>query len=216
MAIDQKPPMPIFGAKKPQPLLDLEKIFNEERIDLKALMDSRKLTKEINKTLAPYTGEFGDAQKKHLLKRTMVGYASRHLKDLEGLTMEQAVDKIMTFHELGEPVNNYYNELSQEAYKEKYGNDDVGPQEPFVSEAYIGRLENNNFSDFQGQERKDAIYSWMHHSMYAQPTSICWKLFIFLFNLTPSLSSSSSRLNLALTLPRLGLFHLFQFLLVQS
>jgi hypothetical protein len=191
MAIDQKPPLPNFGPKNPQQPLDLEKIFNEERIDLKALMDSRKLTKEINKTLAPYTGEFGDAQKKHLLKRTMVGYASRHLKDLEGLTMEQAVDKIMTFHELGEPVNNYYNELSQEAYKEKYGNDDVGPQEPFVSEAYIGRLENNNFSDFQGQERKEAIYSWMHHSMYAQPTSICWKLFIFLFNLTPTLDFHS-------------------------
>ena len=76
MAIDQKPPLPNFGPKNPQPPLDLEKIFNEERIDLKALMDSRKLTKEINKTLAPYTGEFGDAQKKHLLKRTMVGYAS--------------------------------------------------------------------------------------------------------------------------------------------
>ena len=42
----------------------------------------------------------------------MVGYASRHLKDLEGLTMEQAVDKIMTPHEIGEPVNNYYFELS--------------------------------------------------------------------------------------------------------
>ena len=40
MAIDQKPPMPNFGPKNPQPPLDLEKIFNEERIDLKALMDS--------------------------------------------------------------------------------------------------------------------------------------------------------------------------------
>ena len=191
MAIDQKPPLPNFGPKNPQPPLDLEKIFNEERIDLKALMDSRKLTKEINKTLAPYTGEFGDAQKKHLLKRTMVGYASRHLKDLEGLTMDQAVDMIMTFHELGEPVNNYYFELPPEAYREKYGTDDVGPREPFVSETYIGRLENNNFSDFQGQERKDAIYSWMYHSMYNQPTSICWKLFIFLFNLTPTLDFHS-------------------------
>ena len=137
MAIDQKPPLPNFGPKNPQQPLDLEKIFNEERIDLKALMDSRKLTKEINKTLAPYTGEFGDAQKKHLLKRTMVGYASRHLKDLEGLTMEQAVDKIMTPHEIGGPVNNYYFELSAEEYKEKYANDDVGPGEPFISKAYV-------------------------------------------------------------------------------
>ena len=191
MAFDHKPPPNYFDAKKPQPPLDLEKIFREEHINMKAILDSRQLTKEINKTLAPYTGEFGDAQKKHLLKRTMVGYASRHLKDLEGLTMDEAVDKIMTFHDLGEPVNNYYAELSQEAYKEKYGNDDVEPGQPFVSEAYIGRLENNNFSDFQGQERKDAIYTWMYHSMYAQPTSICWKLFIFLFNLTPTLDFHS-------------------------
>ena len=80
-------------------------------------MDSRKLTKEINKTLAPYTGEFGDAQKKHLLKRTMVGYASRHLKDLEGLNLDQSLDLIFTTHEMGEPVNNYYMELSAEEYK---------------------------------------------------------------------------------------------------
>ena len=39
---------------------------------------------------------------------------------------------------------------------------------------------------------------------------------VLFVNSPPSLSSSSSRLNLALTLPRLGLFHLFQFLLVQS
>ena len=191
MATDQKPPLSPFGPKNPQPPLDLEKIFREERIDLKALMDSRKLTKEINKTLAPYTGEFGDAQKKHLLKRTMVGYASRHLKDLEGMTMDEAVDKIMTFHALGEPVNNYYNDFPPEAYKEKYGADDVNPGEPFISRPYIGRFGNNSFSEFQGQERKDAIYSWMYHSMYAQPTSICWKLFIFLFNLTPTLDFHS-------------------------
>lgn len=187
MAFEQKPPNQFFDPKNPQPPLDLERIFNEERINMKAILDSRKLTKEINKTLAPYTGEFGDAQKKHLLKRTMVGYASRHLKDLEGLSLDEAVDKIMTFHELGEPVNNYYHDLPPEAYKEKYGVDDVNPGEPFISRPYIGRNGNNSFSEFQGQERKDAIYSWMYYSMYAQPTSICWKLFIFLFNLTPTL-----------------------------
>ena len=191
MDFDQKPPNQFFDPKNPQPPLDLERMFNEERINMKAILDSRKLTKEINKTLTPYTGEFGDAQKKHLLKRTMVGYASRHLKDIEGMTMDEAVDKIMTFHELGEPVNNYYNELPPEAYKEKYGVDDVDPGTPFISRPYIRQYGNNSFSEFQGQERKDAIYTWMYHSMYAQPTSICWKLFIFLFNLTPTLDFHS-------------------------
>ena len=191
MDFDQKPPNQFFDPKNPQPPLDLERMFNEERIDMKAILDSREFTQEINKTLSPYTGNFGDAQKKHLLKRTMVGYASRHLKDLEGLSLDEAIDKIFTFHELGEPYNNYYHELPPEAYKEKYGVDDVDPGSPFISRPYIERYGNNNFSEFQGQERKDAIYTWMYHSMYAQPTSICWKLFIFLFNLTPTLDFHS-------------------------
>ena len=189
MAIDQKPPLPNFGPKNPQQPLNLEKIFNEERIDLKALMDSRKLTKEINKTLAPYTGEFGDAQKKHLLKRTMVGYASRHLKDLEGLTMEQAVDKIMTPHEIGEPVNNYYFETSAEEYKEKYKNDDVGPGEPFLDRPYVN-WEGNGPIEIFGWERHTAYDSWVYHGMYAQPTSILWKFYVFMHNLTPVVRTS--------------------------
>ena len=184
MATDQKPPLSPFGPKNPQPPLDLEKIFREERIDLKALMDSRKLTKEINKTLAPYTGEFGDAQKKHLLKRTMVGYASRHLKDLEGLTMDQAVDMIMTPHEMGEPVNNYYFELSAEEYKEKYKNDDVGPGEPFLDRPYV-KWDGMGAIEIFGSERNLAIDTWLYYSFYSQPTSIFWKLFVFLHNLTP-------------------------------
>jgi hypothetical protein len=193
MATDQKPPPFRFDPKNPQPPLDLQKIFNEERIDLKALMDSRKLTKEINKTLAPYTGEFGDAQKKHLLKRTMVGYASRHLKDLEGLTMDQAVDLIMTPHEFGEPVNNYYFELSAEEYKEKYGNEDVGPGEPFISRPYIENYEGTNQIERFGQERQRAIESWIYRSMLEQPTSISWKFYIFFHNLTPvNIESSHS------------------------
>ena len=176
MAFEQKPPPNFFDPKNPQPPLDLERMFNEERIDMKAILDSRKLTKEINKTLSPYTGEFGDAQKKHLLKRTMVGYASRHLKDLEGMTIDEAVDMIMTPHEMGEPVNTYYLDFSAEEYKEKYGEEDVGPGEPFISTAYKSQ---------HGAERRKALYSWLYHSFYDQPTSISWKFFLFLHNLTP-------------------------------
>jgi len=57
MAYGQKPPPFRFDPKNPTPPLDLEKIFREENINMKAILDSRKLTKEIDKTLAPYTGE---------------------------------------------------------------------------------------------------------------------------------------------------------------
>ena len=192
MAYGQKPPPFRFDPKNPTPPLDLEKIFREENINMKAILDSRKLTKDIDKTLAPYTGEFGDAQKKHLLKRTMVGYASRHLKDLEGLTMDEAVDKIMTFHEMGEPVNTYYVDLPPEAYKEKYGNEDVYPGEPFISRPYVERV-SPTIDEASGNERWDAIYSWIYESIYSQPTSISWKLFIFLHNLTPVIDFGSHK-----------------------
>ncbi len=182
MDFKRKPP-PFNEMGKPHPPLDLERMFEEERIDLQSILDSRKLTKEINKTLAPYTGEFGDAQKKHLLKRTMVGYASRHLKDLEGLTMDEAVDLIMTPHEIGEPINNYYHQFSAEEYKETYGNNDVAPGEPFISKPCI-RVEGKQ-DELSGNERKAAIESWLHSSIYNQTTTICWKLFLFLHNLTP-------------------------------
>lgn len=188
-----KPPKSFFNPKNPQPPLDLEKIFKEDGVNMKAILDSRRLTKEINKTLAPYTGEFGDAQKKHLLKRTMVGYASRHLKDLEGMTMDEAVDMIMTFHEMGEPVNNYYHDFSPEAYKEKYGSDDVGPGEPFISKPYP-QWENGAVDEASGGERSRAIFAWVYQSMYEQPTSICWKFFIFLHNLTPVISSGAHKI----------------------
>jgi len=185
MAFDHKPPPNYFDGKKPLPPLNLEKIFREENFNMKAVLDSRKLTKEINKTLAPYTGEFGNVQKKHLLKRTMVGYASRHLKDLEGMGLDEAIDLIFTKSEMGEPINNYYMELSAEEYKLKYGNDDVGPGEPFIKRPYVENYDGATQLERFGQERQGAISSWIYSSMLEQPTSISWKFYIFFHNLTP-------------------------------
>lgn len=73
--------------------VDLVKDFYDQDIDHKALekaLTQRKNTAKgfTNFSLEPYTGEFGDAQKKHLLNRTMVGYCHRHHKDLDGLRTE--------------------------------------------------------------------------------------------------------------------------------
>jgi len=38
----------------------------------------------------------------------MVGMAKRHMDDLDGLSLTQALDLIFTPEVLGEPVNNYY------------------------------------------------------------------------------------------------------------
>ena len=167
-----------------EPPIDLVEQFYKENVDLKAILNSRKARKEVTAGLEPYTGEFGPAQKKHLLNRTMVGMAKRHMDDLEGLTLDEAIDLIFTHEELGEPVNNYFMEMDAAAYKERYESDDVAPGAPFIDRPYK-RLR-PTFEEQFGGERQRAITSWINQKIYNQQTSIHWKLFVFLHNLTPT------------------------------
>ena len=105
----QKTPTPYREKRSP---IDLVRQFEEDHIDLKPLLDSRKVTLEVEGSLTKYNGVFGVKQKKHLLNRCLVGYAERHLKDLDNLTLDQAIELLFTMHDLGEPVNNYYEDLS--------------------------------------------------------------------------------------------------------
>ena len=168
-----------------EPPIDLVEQFYKENVDLKAILNSRKARKEVTAGLEPYTGEFGPAQKKHLLNRTMVGMAKRHMDDLDGLTLDEAIDLIFTPEELGEPVNNYFGELDGEAYKKIYRSDDVSPGSPFIDRPYAVNLNDGIFEQL-AQERRRAIDTWISKSIYEQTTSIHWKLFIFLHNLTPT------------------------------
>ena len=72
--------------------------------------------------------------------------------------------------------------MSPSQYESIYNNEDVGPGEPFLSRSYV---RNNNPDEITGGERYNAISSWMYESIYNQTTSIEWKLFLFLHNLTP-------------------------------
>lgn len=168
-----------------EPPIDLVEQFYKENVDLKAILNSRKARKEVTAGLEPYTGEFGTAQKKHLLNRTMVGMAKRHMDDLEGLTLDEAIDLIFTPEELGEPVNNYFYELDGETYKSIFRTEDVAPGEPFIDRPYAENINDGIFEQL-AQERRRAITSWVNLSIYNQSTSIHWKLLVFLHNLTPS------------------------------
>jgi len=159
--------------------------FLKDKIDLKLLLDSRQKTTEVRKTLKQYQGEFGYKQKRHLLNRVLVGYAERHMKDLEGLNLDQAIDLIFKPQVLGEPVNNYYHDFPPEEYKKKYLVEDVKPGEPFISKA-LSKVERQGFvPEFAGPERLGALDSWIYTSIYVQPTSVAWRLFMFLHTLTP-------------------------------
>ena len=158
--------------------------FLKDKIDLKLLLDSRQKTTEVRKTLKQYQGEFGYTQKRHLLNRVLVGYAERHMKDLEGLNLDQAIDLIFKQQDLGEPVNNYYHDFPPEAYKKKYLVDDVKPGEPFIRKVLSKEIPGFP-PEFAGSERQGALDSWIYTSIYAQPTSVAWRLFMFLHTLTP-------------------------------
>ena len=167
-----------------EPPIDLVEQFYKENVDLKAILNARKAKKEVTSGLEPYTGEFGPVQKKHLLNRTMVGMAKRHMDDLEGLSLDEAIDLIFTPEELGEPVNNYFYEMTNEDWKKNHGRDDVGPGDPFVYRNCV------KFKDIGNEcyhgSRMNATYSFFDKSIYNQSTSIHWKLFMFLHNLIPS------------------------------
>jgi uncharacterized protein (DUF1800 family) len=63
--------------------------------------------------LAPYTGTFGDWEKKHLINRLTFGFRKSDLNLLNGLSVSQAVDLLiptqMAIPTLSPPINNYQN-----------------------------------------------------------------------------------------------------------
>ncbi|MDA8639848.1 DUF1800 domain-containing protein [Flavobacteriaceae bacterium] len=163
--------------------LDLVKLFYSQDIDFKSLESALEKRTTAAKnfssySLEPYRGDFGVAQKKHLLNRTVVGMAKRHLDDLDGLSLSEAIDLIFTEETLEEPTNIYYHELSAEEFFEQTGIEDVGPNQPFIDRDVNLDVRNNS-------QRQNATWAVFYDGMYHQNTSIHWKLFLFLHNLVP-------------------------------
>lgn len=160
--------------------------YSQEKLDLEQIVRAKKASIQsvANYSLAPFSGNFGFDQRKHLLNRTMVGLCKRHLDDLENLNLQSALDMILTPEQFDEPINNYYHQLTASDYEELYNNEDVPAGEPFINRAYA----NNSSGELEqfGHERYTAIVSWVNQRIYKQNTSIHWKLFIFLHNLIPT------------------------------
>src|SRR5210317_2523084 len=101
--------------KSPYRTIDLVDLFYKENVDLKSILNSRKTKVVVSSGISPYGGIWGKEQKKHLLNRTLMGYAYRHYKDLDNLSMDQAIDLIFTPDAKPDPpVNDYFNEITRE------------------------------------------------------------------------------------------------------
>ena len=75
----------------PYKTIDLVALFNKEKVDLKSILNSRKTKNIVSSGIQPYSGVWGNEQKKHLLNRSLMGYAHRHFKDLEHLNLDQDI-----------------------------------------------------------------------------------------------------------------------------
>ena len=151
--------------------------FKKEHIDFSKIEKARLARETISEGLEPYTGPFELAQKKHLLNRTMMALSSKHLADLDKLSLKESLDVLFTKEQFPDlPVNDYYYEITKEE-TEKQGYYYVAPGEP-----YHEAPEPNN----SPWPRYTSFDVWLYKNMIRQKTSIHWRLVFFLHQLVPA------------------------------
>jgi len=176
-----------------EPPIDLVEQFYKENVDLKAILEKRKARKNISGTIDKYDGEWGDAQKKHLLNRSLMGYAKYHLEDLNNLTLDESIELLFSpQNDLPVPTNDYFYEWSQDRYDElnknlgesEYRVEPVPPGEPWVESAFPGNV--------GPWDQYTSLDSYCIKQQLRQKTSIHWKLSFFLHNLLPTSRDSGA------------------------
>jgi uncharacterized protein (DUF1800 family) len=154
---------------------DLKEQFYKENIDFEKIKSIAKRSRTITSGLDPYKGPFETQQKKHLLNRVLCGYASRHLKDLEGKNLKEALEVIFSPEAFpANPVNDYYYEISKEEI-EAQGHFYVEPGKEFH---LVPEPNNAPWPTYE------SLFAWIHKALASQNTSIHWKMVYFLHNLT--------------------------------
>ena len=154
--------------------VDLVAQFREENVDFSKIEKARASRTVVNTGLEAYTGTWGAAQKKHLLNRVLTGYGSRHLLDLNNLSLQKSLDLIFTPEKQPSvPVNDYDHEITKEE-TEKQGHVYIEPGKEYVF------APEPNGSPWPRHQSHDA---WLFRNMVQQSTSVHWRMVFFLHNL---------------------------------
>lgn len=167
--------------------IDLEKLFYEQNIDLEGLLKNKASSRKkiTSYSLEPYRGDFGYAQKKHLLNRALIGRSNKDLSNIEGLDLDQAIDQIFKKEDLPpEPAYDFFyiNGGSKEDIL-KYQKEKA--PEKYTKWVNKGESYSNiNFELIPGK----AVFSmraWLLKQFATQSTSIHWRICFFLYQLIP-------------------------------
>ena len=155
--------------------VDLVAQFHKENVDFSKIEQARASRTIVNSGLEAYTGTWGTAQKKHLLNRVLTGYGSRHLLDLNNLSLQKSLEVIFTPEKQPSvPVNDYDYEITkEETEKQLHFYVEPGKEYVFVPEP-------NNGSPWPRHQSHDA---WLFKNMVTQSTSVHWRMVFFLHNL---------------------------------
>jgi len=117
--------------------------------------------------ISPYTGTFDTPQAVHLLKRALFGASPADLAWAKGMTMDQAVDALLTPQATAPqpPVNNYGNDATG-----------IAPGATWVNSAPY------TDDDELDQNRRNSYKAWWLGVMLNQPRSIHEKMVLFWHN----------------------------------
>ncbi|MCX6194029.1 MAG: DUF1800 family protein [Cytophagales bacterium] len=155
---------------------DLVDLFNKEDIRLETIGIQKNRVFVSNKGLTTYAGEFGKAQKMHLLNRVLVGYSFKSYQEIKGLTLKQSIDLILTQEKpFALPINDYYLEISDNADVVKA---DVPKGNSWVTAPEYVK-DNGNLTAF----RQQSLKAWLTKQFVNQKTSIHWLMVLFYHNL---------------------------------
>ncbi|NQW77107.1 MAG: DUF1800 family protein, partial [Cytophagales bacterium] len=109
-----------------------------------------------------------------LLNRVLTGYGSRHLLDLNNLSLQKSLDLIFTPEKKPSvPVNDYDYEITKEE-TEKQGYLYIEPGKEYVFAPEPGGAPGPRYNSHE---------AWLFRNMIQQGTSIHWRMVFFLHNL---------------------------------
>lgn len=149
----------------------LEKHRKVKPVDLKPMSTPITRRGAIASGLEPYTGEWTDGHKTHLLRRSLFGVRKADMEAIAGLSVGEAVDLLLQQGEAPLPPVNDYNDAGD------------GVEDPVIAfgETWIDAPHGG---DYEGN-RTISLKGWLIRRMVNQPTRLEEKMLLFWHNLLP-------------------------------